>query len=143
MGLFDTELPIDEALPRLTAALRQNHSAVLVAPPGAGKTTRVPLWLIDTLWAADKKILVLEPRRLAARAVTERLTGCEVERAYVDKSPFRNSSPECSRRAVRRAAREAEPLARRNWPGAIVPAVVRSGSLGSRCDDLLRALMPD
>ena len=85
MGLFDTELPIDEALPRLTAALRQNHSAVLVAPPGAGKTTRVPLCLIDTLWAADKKILVLEPRRLAARAVTERLTGCEVERAYVDK----------------------------------------------------------
>ena len=55
MGLFDTELPIDEALPRLTAALRQNHSAVLVAPPGAGKTTRVPLCLIDTLWAADKK----------------------------------------------------------------------------------------
>ncbi len=73
MGLFDTELPIDEALPRLTAALRQNHAAVLVAPPGAGKTTRVPLWLIDTLWAADKKILVLEPRRLAARAAAERM----------------------------------------------------------------------
>src|SRR5215203_1832217 len=73
MGLFDTELPIDEALPRLTAALRQTHSAVLVAPPGAGKTTRVPLWLIDALWAADKKILVLEPRRLAARAAAERM----------------------------------------------------------------------
>src|SRR4051812_45098088 len=73
MGLFDTELPIDEALPRLTAALRQQHTAVLVAPPGAGKTTRVPLWLLDTLWAADKKILVLEPRRLAARAAAERM----------------------------------------------------------------------
>src|SRR6476661_8905326 len=73
MGLFDTELPIDEALPRLTAALRQQHAAVLVAPPGAGKTTRVPLWLADTLWAADKKILVLEPRRLAARAAAERM----------------------------------------------------------------------
>jgi len=73
MGLFDTELPIDEALPRLTAALRQQHAAVLVAPPGAGKTTRVPLWLLDTLWAADKKILVLEPRRLAARAAAERM----------------------------------------------------------------------
>ena len=73
MGLFDTELPIDEALPRLTAALRQRHAAVLVAPPGAGKTTRVPLWLIDALWAADKKILVLEPRRLAARAAAERM----------------------------------------------------------------------
>src|SRR6187399_807390 len=56
-----------------TAALRQNHSAVLVAPPGAGKTTRVPLWLSDTLWAADKKIMVLEPRRLAARAAAERM----------------------------------------------------------------------
>src|SRR4029079_5471551 len=73
MGLFDTELPIDEALPRLTAALRQNNVAVLVAPPGAGKTTRVPLWLLDAPWAADKKILVLEPRRLAARAAAERM----------------------------------------------------------------------
>src|SRR5215207_4430610 len=73
MGLFDSELPIDEALPRLIAALRQNHAAVLVAPPGAGKTTRVPLWLIDTLGPADKKILVLEPRRLAARAAAERM----------------------------------------------------------------------
>src|SRR6187551_2857564 len=73
MALFDTELPIDEALPRLTAALREHHAAVLVAPPGAGKTTRVPLWLRDALWAADKKILVLEPRRLAARAAAERM----------------------------------------------------------------------
>ena len=73
MGLFDTELPIDEALPRLTAALRQNESVVLVAPPGAGKTTRVPLMLLDALWAADKKIMVLEPRRIAARAAAERM----------------------------------------------------------------------
>ena len=73
MGIFDPELPIDEALPRLTAALRQGATAVLVAPPGAGKTTRVPLWLRDALWAADKKILVLEPRRLAARAAAERM----------------------------------------------------------------------
>src|SRR5262249_59298136 len=47
--------------------------AVLVAPPGAGKTTRVPLVLADEPWAKDKKILVLEPRRLAARAAAARM----------------------------------------------------------------------
>ena len=46
---------------------------MLVAPPGAGKTTRVPLVLIDEPWAKDRKILVLEPRRLAARAAAERM----------------------------------------------------------------------
>ncbi|MBX9845195.1 MAG: ATP-dependent helicase HrpB [Xanthobacteraceae bacterium] len=70
---FSERLPIDDALPALTAALRQHHAAVLVAPPGAGKTTRVPLVLIDEPWAAGKKILVLEPRRLAARAAAERM----------------------------------------------------------------------
>jgi ATP-dependent helicase HrpB len=73
MRTFDTPLPIDDALPRLSAALRANNAAVLVAPPGAGKTTRVPLVLLDELWAADKKILVLEPRRLAARAAAARM----------------------------------------------------------------------
>jgi ATP-dependent helicase HrpB len=70
-------LPIDAALPELTAALRANNAAVLVAPPGAGKTTRVPLVLAAEQWAqpADKpdRILVLEPRRLAARAAAERM----------------------------------------------------------------------
>ena len=70
---FDTTLPIDVALPRLTAALAAHDAAVLVAPPGAGKTTRVPLVLIDEPWAKDKKILVLEPRRLAARAAAARM----------------------------------------------------------------------
>jgi ATP-dependent helicase HrpB len=70
---FSERLPIDDALPALTAALRQHHAAVLVAPPGAGKTTRVPLVLFDEPWAAGKKILVLEPRRLAARAAAERM----------------------------------------------------------------------
>jgi ATP-dependent helicase HrpB len=73
MSEFSERLPIDDALPALTAALRQSHAAVLVAPPGAGKTTRVPLVLIDEPWAAAKKILVLEPRRLAARAAAERM----------------------------------------------------------------------
>ncbi|HVZ53395.1 MAG TPA: ATP-dependent helicase HrpB [Pseudolabrys sp.] len=70
---FDTPLPIDAALPGLTAALAAHNAAVLVAPPGAGKTTRVPLVLIDEPWAANQKILVLEPRRLAARAAAARM----------------------------------------------------------------------
>jgi len=73
MKSFDTPLPIDEALPRLTAALAARDCAVLVAPPGAGKTTRVPLVLLDEPWAERKKILVLEPRRLAARAAAARM----------------------------------------------------------------------
>ena len=70
---FDTALPIDEALPALTAALRASSRAVLVAPPGAGKTTRVPLVLLDEPWAREGKIVVLEPRRLAARAAADRM----------------------------------------------------------------------
>jgi ATP-dependent RNA helicase HrpB len=73
-------LPIDAALPELTAALRANNAVVLVAPPGAGKTTRVPLILAAEPWAQERaqhgpsaRILVLEPRRLAARAAAERM----------------------------------------------------------------------
>jgi ATP-dependent helicase HrpB len=66
-------LPIDPALPELTAQLRAANAAVLVAPPGAGKTTRVPLVLADEPWAEGKKLLVLEPRRLAARAAATRM----------------------------------------------------------------------
>ena len=73
MRTFDTSLPIDDALGRLTAALAASNAAVLVAPPGAGKTTRVPLVLLDEPWAKDKKILVLGPRRLAARAAASRM----------------------------------------------------------------------
>jgi len=69
---FGLPLPIDEALPRLTAALRASNTAVLVAPPGAGKTTRVPLVLGEEPWATWK-ILVLEPRRIAARAAADRM----------------------------------------------------------------------
>ncbi|MBV8489850.1 MAG: ATP-dependent helicase HrpB, partial [Candidatus Eremiobacteraeota bacterium] len=73
MRAFDSPLPIDSALPQLTAALATQSTAVLVAPPGAGKTTRVPLVLADAPWAAGQKILVLEPRRLAARAAAQRM----------------------------------------------------------------------
>ena len=70
---FDTGLPIDAALPALRTALANRNAAVLVAPPGAGKTTRVPLVLLEESWAKNKKILVLEPRRLAARAAATRM----------------------------------------------------------------------
>ncbi|KDN97350.1 ATP-dependent helicase HrpB [Pseudomonas donghuensis] len=66
-------LPIDAVLPALREALGQRHEAVLEAPPGAGKTTRVPLALLDEPWLAGQRILMLEPRRLAARAAAERL----------------------------------------------------------------------
>ncbi len=66
-------LPIDEVLPALRLALRERHEAVLEAPPGAGKTTRVPLALLNEPWLAGQRIVMLEPRRLAARAAAERL----------------------------------------------------------------------
>ncbi len=71
--LFETPLPIDEVLPELSAALATASNAVLVAPPGAGKTTRVPLALLDAPWRDDQRIIMLEPRRLAARGAAERM----------------------------------------------------------------------
>ena len=73
MRRFDAPLPIDAVLHELAQALGAGNAAVLVAPPGAGKTTRVPLALLDEPWARGKKIIVLEPRRIAARASAERM----------------------------------------------------------------------
>ena len=58
-------LPIHEVLDDLAAALAASNAAVLAAPPGAGKTTVVPLSLLDAPWLEGRKILLLEPRRLA------------------------------------------------------------------------------
>ena len=66
-------LPVHEILPRLKAALATRSAAVLVAPPGAGKTTVVPLELLAEPWVGAGRIIVLEPRRLAARAAAERM----------------------------------------------------------------------
>jgi ATP-dependent helicase HrpB len=73
MRTFDTPLPIDAVLDRLASVLRERTASVLVAPPGAGKTTRVPLALLDEPWVRGRKLIVLEPRRLAARAAAERM----------------------------------------------------------------------
>ena len=66
-------LPIDEVLPELTRTLDSHHSVILQAPPGAGKSTVVPLALLEQPWMAGKRMLMLEPRRLAARAVAHRM----------------------------------------------------------------------
>jgi ATP-dependent helicase HrpB len=66
-------LPIEDVLPLLNRALAHESSALLTAPPGAGKTTRVPLALLDAPWLAGRKLLLLEPRRLAARAAAHRM----------------------------------------------------------------------
>ncbi|MBR0812588.1 ATP-dependent helicase HrpB [Bradyrhizobium diazoefficiens] len=78
---FDTPLPIDAVLDDLSRTLEASNAAVLVAPPGAGKTTRVPLALLDAPWAKGKKIIVLEPRRIAARASADRMAKSLGERA--------------------------------------------------------------
>jgi ATP-dependent helicase HrpB len=70
---FAIPLPIDAILDELRETLTAHTSAVLVAPPGAGKTTRVPLALMDESWLQGRSILVLEPRRIAARAAAERM----------------------------------------------------------------------
>src|SRR5690606_19669983 len=68
-----TQLPIEPTLPALEAALRTAGSAVLEAPPGTGKTTRVPLALLEAEWLEGRRIVLLEPRRLAARAAARRM----------------------------------------------------------------------
>ena len=73
MRSFDTPLPIDAVLDDLARALVTQSTAVLVASPGAGKTTRVPLALLDAPWVKGGRIIMLEPRRIAARASAERM----------------------------------------------------------------------
>jgi ATP-dependent helicase HrpB len=66
-------LPIDAVLPEIRAALAASPNLVIVAPPGAGKTTRAPLALLDAPWTKGGKLILLEPRRLAARAAASRM----------------------------------------------------------------------
>ena len=73
MPALATDLPIYSILPTLRQTLASHHCALLQAPPGAGKTTLVPLDLLNAQWLSDQKILLLEPRRLAARSVARRM----------------------------------------------------------------------
>ena len=70
---FEAKLPVLTVLPQLSAVLAEATAGVLVAPPGAGKTTLVPLALREAEWAGERKIILLEPRRLAARAAATRM----------------------------------------------------------------------
>ena len=69
------DLPVDRIIPQLSGALAEGPCALLVAEPGAGKTTRVPLKLLDASWLKGQKIVMLEPRRLAARNAAHRMAG--------------------------------------------------------------------
>ena len=68
-----SQLPIAEVLEQLKRCMSEGNEVVLQAPPGAGKTTIVPLELLDQPWLQGRKILVLEPRRMAARAAASRM----------------------------------------------------------------------
>jgi len=68
-----SDLPIEDAIPQILSDLRTRTRLVISAPPGAGKTTRVPLTLLNEAWLAGRKLIVVEPRRIAARAAAERM----------------------------------------------------------------------
>lgn len=68
-----TQLPVDRAIPRVRTALDDNEIVILEAPPGTGKTTRVPPALLDAHWLHGRRVVMLEPRRVAARAAAERI----------------------------------------------------------------------
>ena len=71
--LAKSDLPIEDVIPEIVAALRDATRLVISAPPGAGKTTRVPLTLLDESWIGGRKLILVEPRRIAARAAAERM----------------------------------------------------------------------
>jgi ATP-dependent helicase HrpB len=81
MTLADIDLPVRECLPALLQALAAGRNAVLIAPPGAGKTTLVPLAMRGAAWLGDQRIIMLEPRRLAARAAATRMSALIGENA--------------------------------------------------------------
>lgn len=70
---FNIDLPVTEIIPEVKQKLTQENTLIVTAPPGAGKSTLLPLALLNEKWLQGKKILMLEPRRLAARTIAERM----------------------------------------------------------------------
>ena len=75
MSFLDLDLPIQDVKSEILDTAQKHSTFILNAPPGAGKSTLVPLFLLDQEWLAGQKIILLEPRRLAARSVAERMAG--------------------------------------------------------------------
>ena len=90
-------LPIHAVLDELKAVLAARTAAVLVAPPGAGKTTVTPLALLDEPWTEGRKLLVLEPRRLAARAAAARMASTLGESVAIQSATGFACSPRSAR----------------------------------------------
>jgi len=93
--LPNCDLPVLEVLPALRRSLAAGNRAVLSAPPGSGKTTGVPPALLDAAWLEGRRILMLEPRRLAARAAARRMAamlGCEVGQTVGYRTRFDNKT---------------------------------------------------
>ena len=106
------DLPINEALPALREALIARTEVLLEAPPGAGKSTIVPLALLAAPWLKNQKILMLEPRRIAARAVANRMAN----------APRRTGRPHRRDFALAWKRASAEKHALRWLPKAFLPA---------------------
>lgn len=78
---FESDLPITEVIPEVQQKLQANNTLIVNAPPGAGKSTLLPLALLDSPWLEGKKIIMLEPRRLAAKSIANRMADLLNEKA--------------------------------------------------------------
>ena len=123
--------PVDLVIPQLTEALATHACCVLVAEPGAGKTTRVPLALRDAPWLGGKKIVMLEPRRLAARASAS-MTSISTSRADTGFRSLRQTLPSPQRWYPRLPVLPFLPIARPSQPCRVAESGRRADPASSR-----------